>query len=229
MQDYCGERTYAGIDLTSRITRVTSPVIDGAYAYRMYLQDGDECYQERNELGQALPKRADMLDRLFYEGEERYVSMAILPGNGFQTSPIGSHWAVMQMKHVSGSDGPPISMGPKNGGWELRLRNDGPLDDTPDRINLGTIRTGVYARFIFHVKFSKSTSEGFVEVHGDLGDGQGMRELFPLTYGSNLRSDGESHLRMGTYRDSVIVGDAVTFFDGIAVTTTRAAAEEHLR
>jgi hypothetical protein len=230
MQGFCTNTLYPGAPIGHRVTRVTNNVIDGTHAYRMLTKEGDNCFQERTEFGQGLPPRSDMSDRLFREGEDRWISLGVRPGPGFQVSPpTGQHWLVMQIKQATADDGtPPISVGPRNGNWELRLRNDGTTDETTEKFNLGPIETGAWARFLFHVKFSQNASGGFIEVHGDLADGKGMRQLRAVTPGSSMRTS-TSGMRMGTYRDSAISGDAVTFYDGVAVTTTRAAAEGHLR
>jgi hypothetical protein len=82
---------------------------------------------------------------------------------------------------------------------------------------------------MLRVKFSPDREVGFVEMHGDLGDG--MRLLMPKTYTHTMKQDGrgraiDSHSRIGIYRNPRIQGTAEIYFDGYAVATTAAAAQQ---
>jgi hypothetical protein len=102
----CARTTYAGIT-DGRITRVSSPRVRGNYAYRFYLRDGDSCYGERAEVGQDNPRRSDMLNRLFREGEERWISFQVRLGEGF---PIDTTtWQIVMQLKQQGAYGSPVT------------------------------------------------------------------------------------------------------------------------
>jgi hypothetical protein len=236
--DNCALRTYPGIT-DSRISRVASPVSTGTYAYRVFLKDGDNCFNERAELGMNLPDRSDMQDRLFREGEERWVAFSVYPAEGFQLNvPTSSWWVTMQMKNGNLGGGPIIEMDPLNGQWVFKRDTNDPSNPNPSgftsRFTLGAVNKFAWNKFLWHIKFSSDPSVGYVEVYGDLADGQGMRQLLPLTRGATLKIDSNtgavppSGVRIGTYRDKALSGDATTYFDSFTVATSRARAESAL-
>jgi hypothetical protein len=224
---HCGVYTYSGIT-DNRISRVTSPVAQGAYVYKVSLRDGDECYGERAELGQVKS------NRLFSEGNERWVAFQAQLGSGFPLDP-GTWQAVMQLKQLGSHGSPIMSLRVQDNKWQVGRTTNDPDNQWPTGFQgllpLGTSRTGTWTKFVWHIKFSPDPSIGFLEIYGDLGDGQGMRQLLARQMMSTMKFDEtthqttQSHARIGIYRDANIVGDAQAYFDGYTVATSREAAE----
>jgi hypothetical protein len=233
--DNCAVVTYPGIS-DSRISRVSNPVAQGTYSYKVSLRDGDNCFSRRAELGQGNPTRSDMLDRLFNEGEERWMSFQVQLGDGF---PIdATTWqAVMQLKQLGAHGHPVMALHTIDNQWQVHRSTQYASEDFikpsgfQERLLLGTARTGSWTKFTWHVRFSPDSSVGFLEIYGDLGDGQDMRQLLPRHIMSTMKIDEtnhktlQSHARIGIYRDANISGNAVAYFDGYTVATTRETAE----
>jgi Polysaccharide lyase len=230
---HCADIAYPGMT-DSRISRVSSPVAQGNYAYEMSLQDGDECYSERAELGQGNPTRSDMLDRLFYEGDERWISFQVQLGDLFPLNP-GTWQLVMQLKQLGSRGSPIMALEVQDNQWQLARTTHEPHNQYPPGFQssfpLGASRTGIWTKMTWHVKFSLDSNVGFLEIYGDLGDGQGMRQLLPRQEMSTMKIDETthqtipSHARIGIYRDTSIAGNVSVYFDGYTVATTREAAE----
>jgi Polysaccharide lyase len=229
----CGVRTYLGI-VDSRITRVSSPVNTGSFAYSSTVVDGDSCYGERAEVGQGNPTRQDMLNRVFKSGEERWISFDVRPASNVPLDP-GSWQLVMQLKQMGAWGSPVIEMDIENNQWIMHRTTNNPNNQWPSGFQadfpLGPAQHNVWASFTYHVKFSPDPNVGFLEIYGDLGDGRGMRLLFPMRAMSTMKinpSTGQtidSQARFGLYRDPRISGTATAYYDGYTVATTRAAAE----
>lgn len=208
-------------------TRATSPVAKGSNAYQFTVRDGDDCYGERAELGQALPSRSNFTEsRLFNEADDRWISFQVNLGSDFPTNT--SNWNVIaQWKQLAVAN--PVSVCCPMLAFEVRngryiLDNKG-----GDAWSGPAALTGRWARFTFHIKFSTSASAGFVEIWGD-PDGAGFRQLMTRRYLQTLNRTTSgtaipSHSRIGIYRNAVISGAAHLAYDGYTVATTRAAAE----
>jgi hypothetical protein len=227
----CAIETFAGIS-DGRITRVTSPDSQGGYAYRVEVRDGDNCYGERAEVGQANPDRSDMTDRLFNDGQDRWISWRVDLAS--QALLDSTSWQAMtQFKHEGGGAGGPVTLELINGRWGLSLATSQDLNNgTADHYDLGPAVLNHWARFTFHIVFSHDPSVGSVEVFGD-PDGAGMRPLFTNRTTPTLQYDSlngnlwhPTHVRMGIYRNSATSGTAVAYYDGFTVGTTREAAED---
>ncbi|MBA3474669.1 MAG: heparin lyase I family protein [Rubrobacter sp.] len=229
----CAVTTKPGIT-DSRINRVLSPAYKGAYAYKASVQDGDNCYGERAELGQGNPTRSDMLDRLFREGEERWISFDMRLGSDYKTYP-GTWQSVMQLKQMGALGSPVMGMHVEEGQWQLRRTSSDPNNQWPygfqGKFNLGTAKLNTWTKWTWHVKFSPNSSVGFLEIFADTGDGQGIRQVFGKQFMSTMKVDNgttvDSHARVGPYRDPAISGTATVYYDGWTVATDRATAERN--
>jgi Polysaccharide lyase len=229
---HCAQATYPGIS-DPRVTH-SDNAAQGSKAWRLQLVDGDSCYGERAEMGMGNATRSDMLDRLFREGEERWISWQMYLEPGFNTNP-GTWQDVMQLKQLGSYGSPVMGLYVENGQWQLQRTTSNPLNQWPSgfqkTFNLGTPRTGVWVKWTWHVKFSPDASVGFLEIYGDLADGQGMRPLFPETSMSTMKIANDigqvlnSHARIGPYRNGTIAGNAAVLYDGYTVATSREAAE----
>jgi Polysaccharide lyase/Bacterial Ig domain len=198
----------------------------GAYAYEFIVHDGENCYGERAELGQALPSRTGFSEsRLFNEGDDRWISFQVNLGNDFPVNTpnwnLIAQWKHLVVPNVVGVS-PEAALEVHNGHYYLS-NNGNPAWMGP------TATTGRWAKFTFHIKFSSNPSIGFVQVFGD-PDGAGVRQLLAPKYMNTLSHTTvgtrvPGHSRIGIYRNSAISGTAHVYYDGYTVATTQAAAQ----
>lgn len=230
--DVCARTTSPGT-ASSRVQRVRAPAVQGEYAYRVRLRDGDRCYGERAEVGQANPTKDGFGDRLFRPGDERWIAWRIRLTPGFPTGT--SRWqAVTQFKQLGGLGSPVLEFDVRRDAWELIAQPARPGGGSTRRWRLGRAVTGRWVEFVLHVRFSADRGAGFVELHGDLADGRGYRRLLRRRRTATLKVDPErgvvpSHARIGIYRDEAISGPAELHFDGFTVARTAQAARRGAR
>jgi hypothetical protein len=219
-------------DLTSttHIRRVTDPFAQGRYAYAITTAHGDDCNGERAELGQGNPSRAGFADRLFNEGDERFISFQVRLASNFDVNV--SAWRVIAQFHQAGGElGPPPLALQVTGGDFVLYKGDANADSG------GTIpiwrahaQKGRWVKFTLHVKFSPDPATGFVELWGNPAGGP-LRLLLPRTQTYTMKKDAGGaavplHSRIGIYRNPAGgFGTETAYFDGYTVATSRAAAE----
>jgi hypothetical protein len=211
---------------SSRVQEVSSPVAQGNQAYKLTVQDGDNSYGERCELGQGNPGRTGF--PLFHDGDERWISFQVYLPDSY---PIETpNWNVMFQIHQQGDGGcPPISLNVEDG--QFKLYNSATPQyvlNTTEKWHAPAQRNR-WAKFTMHIKNSTDDNTGFVELFGDL-DGQGQKLLMPKTYMHTMTigSDGApmtNHARIGIYRNPKIQGTASIYFDGFTIATDQASAE----
>jgi hypothetical protein len=225
--------TLDGVSSDARISRVTSPVAKGTGAWGFTVNDGDDCYGERAELGQALPSRGSFTDaRLFNNGDDRWISLQVYLADDFPTT-TGNWQVIAQWKQLAAPGGPVspmLALQVHNGAFYLE-NSDSPTSTNsrgtvPYRL-AGAVK-GRWAKLSFHFKFSPDRNVGLAEVWGDV-DGAGVKQLLAPTHMWTMQlSNGApvpSASRIGIYRNSAINGTAHVYFDGYTVATTRGAAE----
>jgi hypothetical protein len=210
----------------SRVQEVSSPVAQGHSAYKLTVQDGDDAYGERCELGQGNPGRSGF--PLFNEGDERWISFQVyLPDDYPIETP---NWNVMFQIHQQGDGGcPPISLNVEDG--QFKLYNSATAAyvlDTTEKWHAPAQRNR-WAKFTLHIKNSTDDNVGFVEMFGDL-DGGGYKTLMPKTFMHTMTiakngSTMVNHARVGIYRNPRIQGTASIYFDGFTIATDQASAE----
>jgi hypothetical protein len=219
-----------------RFARVLFPVAQGASAYRSEVRDGDRCYGERSEVGQANPLRPGFSGPLLFRpGQVRWISFQIYLGKGF---PVDVHtWQlVAQWKQLGGLAEPILSLGVRDGRWELLATPADPrATDGFRRFSAGPARTGRWTRFTLHVRFSSNPREGALALFGDRGRRGPTRRLLALTHLATLKVDPargsepvDAHARIGIYRDRRISGTAVAYYDAYTVAIRRWAAEQNV-
>jgi hypothetical protein len=217
----------------ARFRQVTSPVVQGARAYRSEVRDGDRCFGERSEVGQANPLQLGFSGpRLFRPGQRRWISWRVLLGSGF---PVGTHtWQLLaQFKQVGGLEEPVLSLAVRDGRWELLASPADPRRTRGfQRFDAGPAVTGRWTRFTLAISFSADPHSGSVALLGDGGRGGRTTVVVPTTHVATLKVDPArgleqvpSHARIGIYRDPAITGTAVAYYDAYAVALTRRAAE----
>ena len=223
---------------TASIRQVASPypVAQGQYSYRFQVSDGDYCYGARAELGQGNPPNPRDPNRYFDAGQERWISFqAYLPDDYQLDDPLGESTGMLQIKQ-EGADGQP-ALGIGNGEGYLCLYLDSMVDEqfSPHCGNgyydLGQPAKNAWIKLTLQVWFS-TTHKGFVQVWGDLDDGNGFRLLLPRVDAPTMKaySNGDpipSQARIGIYRSLSIQGTEDLYIDGFTVATDRASAEDN--
>jgi hypothetical protein len=184
----------------------------------MSVQDGDDVYGERCELG---ANDRDQGPTVFYREGTRsatYISVRLPP-----SYPLSEYtWQnVMQMKQTQAADNgggtPVLSLKAEDGEWLLFHSDPGPTEvDEP--LWSTPARKGIWTRFAFDVVYSQDPSSGSVTVYADLnadGDFDDEGERSPAFETNTLKTEtggtnedgieeGEpipSHLRAGIYHD----------------------------
>jgi hypothetical protein len=181
---------------------------------RIRVLDGDNFFGERCELGDNWAKGPTAFYR---EGRRRITAISLRLPPGF---PVNAQtWqVVMQMKQsqpsANGGGSPALELQVFNGQW--RLNQSGHTGLTSDSRKLWTwpARTGVWTRFSFDIKYSRSPRKGRIRVIADVnGDGDYLdaterkrkRRGFTLKRQlHNHRASVPSHLRAGIYHDPAI-------------------------
>ena len=215
------------------VQRVIAPLAQGSHAYEFTVHDGDECYGERAELGQALPTRPGFSrPRLFRPGNDRWVAFQVYLAPGF---PVGTpNWDVIaqwkQLRSTTVVPVPMVTIQVHDGAFYLeRAAGTASKRAVTSSTRLADATPGRWVQMTMHIMFSNLPSVGFVAVYGD-PDGTGMRRLMPLAHFSTLATNAAgdavpSAARIGIYRNPLIAGTATLYYDGYTVATTRAAAE----
>lgn len=212
----------------NRAQRWTAFSAKGAASYAFKVQDGDNCFGERAELGQGLPDDTHSVARRFNEGDDKWISFQTYLDASF---PINANtWQlIMQIKHSLTvnvpAEQPELALQVRNGQYRM-------YPACCSFYPLGTAILSKWARWTWHIKFSKNASTGFVEIFADT-DGPGgaaMHTALAKTFMATLTTDTSgasvpSHLRAGIYRDTAISGTTFDYLDGLTVASTRAEAE----
>jgi hypothetical protein len=211
----------------SRFQEVGSPAAQGQKAYKLTVQDGDNAYGERCELGDGNPGRTGY--PLFHQGDERWISFQVYLPDSY---PIDTpDWNVMFQIHQEGDGGcPPIALHVEDGQFKL-FNSSSPnyVFDTVEKWHAPAVRNH-WAKFTIHMMNSTDDNTGFVEMYGDL-DGSGEKLLMPKEYMHTMTIDKNTgqpmtnHARIGIYRNPKIQGTSSIYFDGFTIATDRASAE----
>jgi hypothetical protein len=228
---------------SERIVQVadeTSPSPTGR-TYRVEIRANDHCGGgERAEVGQGDPEKSGMNNRLFREGDERWISWSMRLGGQWNMDASG--WQIIaqwkQTHSRGGKTGSPVVAFAVTGGrWTLVHRS---ATEVPSRIRVwhvpfARVELDRWVRISVHVRFSQDPRRGFIEVFGDMNDGRGPRTLVSRRMASTLKRDDvggneasiASHARYGIYRHPAYSEVSRVEFAGLTVATTRAAAEAH--
>lgn len=218
-----------------RITETPDAAMPYGFAYADEIRNGDDPggYGERSEVGEGNPTRRGLEDRLFNEGQDRWIAFPFILGADF---PINTkEWYVlMQIKQLGGLGTPILSMGSdERGDGGLALFNSDTNHESSGNIVRwdGKMKIGQLTKIVLHVKFSPDPSVGFVELYGDL-DGSGVKLLMGKTYMSTMKVLAgvtvADHARIGQYRDSTPKsGTSHVDYGRYAVATSREVAETY--
>jgi hypothetical protein len=217
--------------------RIHEGVFHGKPAYAMTVLAGDHdrytTTAQRTELGQGNPGKAmpDGVDRRMYNGQDRWIAQQIfIPADAPTGNRSYGFYGLFQLK-IDGSGGPAVGLSFEDGRFVIDRASSqgyGSTGQTDLWASSTVIPRNTWVKVLLHVKLSTG-SDGILEAFGDLGDGQGYRQLMPtyrgwtLKYGSDGRP-GVAHARMGIYRRA-ISQDTTIYFAGFNVSANRAAAE----
>lgn len=212
------------------VRRVAAPVAQGRFAYAITTSHGDSCDGERAELGQGNPSRAGFEDRLFHEGDERWISFQVRLAANFDIHV--DTWRVIVQFHQPGGElgPPPLALQVTNGNFVLYKGDANAESGSTIPIWRAPAHTGRWVKFTLHVKFSPDPAAGFVELFGN-PEGDAVRALLPTTPTYTMKKDASGvavplHARIGIYRNpGGGFGTETAYFDGFTVATSRAAAE----
>ncbi len=183
-----------------RLAIVSSPLRQGRYALKATVRQGDNPISasgNRNEVYRFTNEAS---------GNEYYYSWSTMFASDF---PNASTWQVFTQWHHSGCCGsPPVEFYVY--GSEIRLRvNGSDVWKTP-------LVRGQWNDFTFHVKWSPSSTTGFIELWH-----QG-KQVVTKRYMTTMYSGQTNYLKMGLYRNSSISQVGVVYHDGFTMGRTLA-------
>jgi hypothetical protein len=214
-----GRYRFVGLDGDPHPTLTGAPQGNTSFR-RLSVLDGDDVFGERCELGDNNNRGPTVFYR---EGRRLITAISIrlqpsvslmLPG--FQT--------VMQMKQTGPSananGSPAIALLAYLGEWRLRLSGSPGVSDDSRELFAAPARIGIWTRFWFDVRYSRSAKKGAIRVAVDLdGDndvldpGETSPRIPTFTLKREIPGGGvdgvppglsiPSHLRAGIYHDSV--------------------------
>jgi len=229
------------LDVTPAPLPQLGPVASHPSAYHFQINDGEDCYGERSELGQANPENTQLGDRKFYPGQEVWVAFeAYLPSDYQLEAPNGYSTGIMQFKQIGGHGYPAMQM--RDGGGHLCFYVDSlygapePKNCDSGAFELGAPSKNSWIELLFHVYFSgdqTGESPGYVEIFGDLENGEGFHLLLPRVTARTSKLNEEvagnpplpTQARIGIYRNPLLRGTEDLYVDGFTAATDRASAE----
>lgn len=224
-QSNCSVPTWSGMT-DSRVSRVSSPRVQGSYAWRAHIEPGDVCYDERVEFGQGGPDKTGFSNRQFKSGDEVWISFQANPSAGVVNAQYWqSNFQFKQLNAGGGAFGLEIL----NGRWQLSVSdtNQVAAGNAYNRFWSAPATAGLWAKLTLHVKFSSDPNVGFLELYGD-PNGTGVRLLMAKRNTWTMKvNTNVTYLRTGIYRDARNNTAADLFIDGLTVATTRATAESN--
>ncbi|HEX8700767.1 MAG TPA: heparin lyase I family protein [Myxococcaceae bacterium] len=186
----------AQIVSADRMMAVTSPVRQGRYAMKVTVRQGDDPIDSsgnRNELVRMTREAS---------GSEYYYKWSTMFASDF---PSVSTWQLFAQWHHEGSSGsPPVEFFVY--GEELRLNVRGTT------VWRAPLVRGVWQDFVFRVKWSSSSSTGFVELYHN------GKLVLPKRYAATQYSGYLNYLKLGLYRNSSIAKTGVLYHDGFIMT-----------
>jgi hypothetical protein len=186
----------AQIVSSDRMLTVSSPLREGRYAMKVTVKQGDDPINSsgnRNELVRLTREPS---------GSEYYYKWSTMFASDF---PSVSTWQLFTQWHHDGSSGsPPVEFFVY--GEELRLNVRGTtVWRTP-------LVRGAWQDFVFHVKWSASSSTGFVELYHN------GKLVMPRRNVATQYSGYLNYLKVGLYRNESIAKTGVLYHDGFIMT-----------
>lgn len=188
---YLGEWATFSAQSSARVSRVTTPRLKGLYAYKCFLQEGDNSSGERCEYSQGNTSESNIhTEKVYHEGDDLWVAFAVyIPNPGFlfcqesdDCSELGDGGSIDQTKQL-GSCGTPAGSIPAYNkpttGLYLRqsVSDDNICENaTMDEIWRANISFNTWTKVLRRIKFSPSKSVGFYETFID-ADGDAVNDF----------------------------------------------------
>jgi len=227
---YCGVTPQSGIapnnhgGYHSRVTSNPAPM-QGAYAYRVKVDDSYDCFQERTELSQLGSNNP----KQFNPGDENYEAFGIYLLADYNSAD-GCSGARTSFQHKPvPSDNPTTSLKACNNTWQWTTQGGSPTNPDKHTDTIGPVTEGTWCRFLLHTKYTTSAASGLTEVWSDIDNGcngtltlQGSRAK-PTLYNNSTAI----RVNMGLYREASDSGTETLSNDGYAVGTTPEIVTEH--
>lgn len=142
------------------------------------------------------------------EGDERWIEFDVMHDSTWPT-PSGDFVDIMQFHQPSGvGDSPPLSF---NVTRQNILQTDGSgVSHTPRPIY--TVQPGVWRHCVYHIKFSSSSSVGFVKCWVD-----GVKTVDDQR--ATMYQNADNYWKLGIYRDSDDDSTMVLYYDNIRMSS----------
>ncbi len=241
---------------TDRVTEPLPNGMRGRYSLKVEIIDGDVAYSqgdpsleipnpddgpwgERAEVAMEQPPRylpgtftkdaAFMVDKLFDEGTERWISFQLYLPESYPSElsrvPTDYWQNVLQWKQLLAPGTPVMTLQTNDSKWKFYW------DGVGGKLAEVALTKEVWARFTIRFVWSPSASVGMVEIWADPTSSGTMTQLVPPTRGitmmdpSNPSDPTQSHTRLGLYRNPIVTGSTWAAYFGYTVATSRAAAE----
>jgi hypothetical protein len=186
--------------LRPRVALVRGGAFCGARAARFELRRGDV----EPETGS---NRSEVTGPRFREGDELWFRQATRVRRGFPQE--GKFQIVSQWK--SGDGSPPLALFVRDGLQLAIKRGDSPYT----QFWSAPIEAGAWYDLVTHVKFSRSSSVGYVEVWLN-GRRQAMENGRERMYGQTIK-DSWGYVKLGYYRDRSHRGTGVVYHDNYLI------------
>jgi len=184
-----------------RLAVVPSPVVQGKYALKVTVKNGDDPINSSGNRNELVYKGYEAAgSEYFYRWRTMFAA----------DYPNYDSWALFAQWHHDSSAGgsPPISF--YTVGNEIRLQVGGSSDQV---VWTTPLVRGVWHDFVFHVRWAPD-SRGFVELYYN------GKLVLPKTYRANQFGSALNYFKIGLYRDSEIVPTGVVYHDDVVQATT---------
>ncbi|HEX8434446.1 heparin lyase I family protein [Archangium sp.] len=176
-----------------RLQVVPSPAREGRYAIKVTVKQGDNPISasgNRNELVKMTNET---------EGNEYYYRWSTMFASDF---PSAKTWQIFAQWHHTGSNGsPPVEFYVNGETLYFRVQGTTVLWTAP-------LVRGQWQDFIFHVKWSASASNGFVELYHN------GKLVIPKRAAATMYSGQRNYLKVGLYRNSTVAPIGIVYHDG---------------
>ncbi|HVL84501.1 MAG TPA: polysaccharide lyase [Pseudonocardia sp.] len=173
----------------------------GEFAARFVVKPGDVPDFGGGERSEVASHSDEMATR---SGDRRWYEFSLFFPEDFP-NPVEGDWFIVMQWHA-GDGSPPLAVEVSPDG-ELYLGGDGVEHDSR---RIGPVRRGEWVDYVMHVGFSRSASEGFVEVW------ENGEQVVERVSRATMSSD-ENYFKMGIYRGNGDDSTAAVLIDDLAV------------
>jgi len=195
-----GQWTSAQKVASDRMQVVTSPVLQGKYALRVEVRQGDDPINASGDRAELVWAPVEK------EGNDRYYAWSTLWAQDYPS--INTWQAFTQWHHTGDTGTPPLEMYVNGETMYLAIgANETVVWNHP-------LERGAWHDFILHVKWSSDPGVGFVELSYD------GKQVLTKTTGATMYPGQDNILKQGLYRNDTISQVGVLYHDGMTVATS---------